>query len=335
MKMLMWPYVYKDMRLTWKEQCNWTAQAFCDEGFEVLKHKDFKCDSFPMTREYSPSIDSEVDIVIYNHCDLSCLRPKNRLIKAKKTLFWKPTTPTPRSTAIDLMGFGPYSYITYHKPPFESIPDDDVQEFFEGFVRFFINRNENKWGEVKKSNAKLPDEYYLVLGQIPTDSVVTRHGFGDYESRLTAVIRELVNISDIPIVVKIHPRIDYRHKPGTWSRPMQQRLQKLDKKSNLFVYIGNVDVHSFLENAKCTFVANSGVGMEALLHHKPIITWDYPEYHWVSYDLRLLADLERALNIDEWYNRRLADKWIYWYMQKYSFRDLEGARRRVREIIRC
>jgi len=144
-------------------------------------------------------------------------------------------------------------------------------------------------------------DYVLVLGQTLKDATVDTMWFGDYWKALYSVIHALVQIVNCPVVVKLHPYVDgyVGYADGVpiptseteISTAIKHKLEGLGAK----VYRGLASVHSFLPKARSVVLCNSGAGLEALLHKKPVIAWGYPEYHWACYDLRHLCDLPRAL----------------------------------------
>ena len=79
-------------------------------------------------------------------------------------------------------------------------------------------------------------------------------------------------------------------------------------------------------------VGNSGAGFEAMMHDKPIISFCFPEYHWVTYDLRKICDLHAAIGLD-WFNKASQRRFLYWYMEKYCFYDYNSAKRRIDDLL--
>ena len=171
-----------------------------------------------------------------------------------------------------------------------------------------------------------------MLGQCDGDEVVTRHDFGSYVTKLEQVVRELARVDpERDIVVKLHPYMDGEFaKDNVFSNSIKQKLSVISPKVR--VYTGKSNIHNFIRNARCVLMANSGAGFEALMHHKPIIAWGFPEYHHVCYDLRHLASLMQAIKLD-WHDPKKSDQFLCWYMEKYCFYDLPSCERRVKELL--
>ena len=234
------------------------------------------------------------------------------------------TVPDNYHTTLDELGYGPYSSITYAKPDFEKVNKQEADNFFNTTVNNWIKSKETKWaGRFENNVIEITDkDYYLVLGQCFGDEVVTRHDFGVYYIKLESIVKELARLTNNLIIVKLHPYTDGNLAKDTiFSEEIKAKLEKLG--NNIKVYIGKSNVHNFIENAKCIILANSGAGFEAMMHHKPIITWGFPEYHWVTYDLRHLADLGRAIKLD-WFDKEKQDKFLYWYMEIAQAIDVVG-----------
>jgi hypothetical protein len=330
MKAVIWGYKYSDMKVSWARQMRWVAEALRLNDVEV-KHKDIVCKGLSVPT-YNPKKDNPCDIAIYNHIDISNLT--GNVLKAKNNWFFKPTVPDEVHTTLDTLGYGPFSSITYSKPDFESVSNAEVSNFFSTKVEDWKNSGTNKWSlEGFKEKPEIPyKDYWLILGQCGGDSVNTRHDFGDYFTKLRQVATELSRIDDRLIIIKLHPHMDGKDADNTvFSESFKTQLEKISK--NIKVYNGKIGIHNFIENCKAVILGNSGAGFEAMMHHKPIIAWGYPEYHWISFDLRHLANLVRAINLD-WFDVKRQDKFLYWYMEKYCFYNQETCNKRVGDLIR-
>ena len=115
-KTLFWPYKYPDMKETWRQQTIWIAKALEENGYQILKHPNFICDGLNCDI-YDWKKDKFLDIVIYNHADISHLT--GDIAQSNCNLFLKPTVPTKYHATLDILGYGPFSSIAYYKPNFE------------------------------------------------------------------------------------------------------------------------------------------------------------------------------------------------------------------------
>jgi hypothetical protein len=315
---------------------NWLINSLLHEGIEVKPHSNFKSNGIERLEKYNPEKDNDVDICIYNHTDESMII--GDVLKAKQNWFFKPTVPDEVHVTLDILGYGPYSSITYKKPTFEDAAFKyQIREFFNNKVKNWVDSKISKWGDKLSQVQEIPeDNYYLVLGQCGGDSVVTHFDFGHYFTKLEHIVKELVRVGDRQIIVKLHPYTDGEEgtagsfKNFEFSLKLQKTLESISPKVK--VYIGKISVHNFIQKAYCVFLANSGAGFEVMMHHKPLIVWGLPEYHWTSYDLRHLADIRNAIKL-EWFNKDKQDRFLYWYMEKYCFYNQKTCDRRVKELL--
>jgi len=333
---ILWPFVYKDHRAnatwSWATRFQWLAEALIEEGFTVLQHSEFLCD-IEGAKPYKG--EKECDVVIYNHCDLTQI--KGDIVKAKKTWIFKPTAPDNFQTTLDELGYGSYSSITYQKPDFENIPKEEVEAFFDTRVKNWLDKNTSKWGENHFSPIDLGklDDYYLVLGQCGGDSVVNHQDFGAYFNKLRKITNYLIGLGDRHVVVKLHPYMNGKdYVKGKDKDVIREFITDYhSKRESVSVFGDFSSVHSFIPQAHSIITGNSGAAFEVMMHHKPIISFCYPEYHWVTYDLRKACDIWRAVKVEDWFDKEASDKFLYWYMDKYCFYDKESAKNRIRDLL--
>jgi hypothetical protein len=331
---LFWPYKYNDMQSDWQIPVMQLSRSFNKLGYTVLRHPHFKCHGL---NEVSSLYDSEkhkkVDICLYNHTDISHII--GDIIPSNKNLFFKPTVPERGYTTLDTIGYGPYSSVTYEKPFFNKYSQGEVNDFYDIFVKRWIDQRSNKWKEhFTPENIEVKEkDYYLILGQCFGDEVITRHEFGSYEAKLHQIINELLRIDkDRTVLVKLHPYTNGKvTTTDGFAQAIADRIKEISNR--VIVYSGNLSIHDFLPNCRCVFVANSGAGIEAMMHNKPIVSWGNPEYHWVTYRLLHLADIIRAIDTKNWFNKFSQQQFLYWYTRYYCFYDDDSCERRILEVL--
>jgi len=333
MKAILWPYRFKDMDVSWSRQVRWIVTALQKRGWTVIRHGEFLCAGLEELPVYNCYKDRDADLCIYNHADAGELG-KNAL-SAKLNWFFKPTVPDNLHCTLDRLGYGPFSEPTFNKPDLSAVSDVQVEEFFKTQVAGWVENACTKYGEAyrgAKANISQRD-YWLVLGQCQGDTVVTRMSFGNHAHKLQQVVGALLQYSDNPVVVKLHPYMDGRAaKDDKYSESVQKTLEKLG--GRVFVYRGQSNIHQFIRGARAVLLENSGAGFEAMMHGKPIICWGWPEYHWTSFALRLLPQLPLALKLD-WFNRTEQDRYLCWYMDHYCIKDEASTDHRVEELLKC
>ena len=102
----------------------WITTALHELGHEVQAHTKMNIE-LPHSKPYDRS--DTCDIVIYNHATAPQIR--GNVIKAKHTWFFKATIPETGYSTLDPLGYGPYSSLTYDRPPFETPPVTEVESF--------------------------------------------------------------------------------------------------------------------------------------------------------------------------------------------------------------
>jgi hypothetical protein len=68
------------------------------------------------------------------------------------------------------------------------------------------------------------------------------------------------------------------------------------------------------------------------MHEVPIISYGFPEYHWVTKQLQSLTQLPKLCNDISWHKKEKAMKFIYWYINDYLCYDVESTKNRLNEI---
>lgn len=88
------------------------------------------------------------------------------------------------------------------------------------------------------------------------------------------------------LVVKRHP---YCRSPA-----VELAITEIRDRHRAAVHLTNASVHALIDGASAVLVANSGVGMEALLYEKPVFSFAASEYDIASRPVRALDDVAAA-----------------------------------------
>ena len=316
---------------------NWTvAYNLTIEAFKYLNYKVCISPHLNITPSIHPTeeiVDSSKDIYLYNHTYTEELYTSQSYF-GEKTLFLKPTAPTPDYFSLDTIGYGANSSITYTKPPFESILNENY--FYDTKVKEFKNTFANKWSNVShlqfsKDEVNVPENHILILGQMTGDSTVSQFSFGDHWKKLTSIVNSLKN--DFELVIKLHPTLEERSKkiPVLWDR-YEKDIQSW-KSQGILVLKGYESLHKILPHTRVAITENSTSGIECLMYDIPIISYGYPEYHWITKDLRHLTQLRGALLDLSWYSKILSRKWFTWYCTQYLCYDLKSTISQLEKLL--
>ena len=333
---VIWPYRFGNFRGTaWEPRMQDICRVLQERGYIIrigTQDKKLMDIDIPGAEPYDCEAMPPVDIAIYNHATRAEI--KGNIVPASRTWFYKPCGPTPEHVTLDRLGYGAYSEAAYARPRLTGIRKRDVKAWFTGPVQEWIGGNVCKWGNTFKPTPVWDNDYEMIIGQVPGDYTVRAMWFGDYIAALVSIVQELARVSPRKIVLKLHPYMDGKEKGKP--TPHKDRLMKLIgglvASNRVALYDGMCSAHPFYERAHSVWACNSGAGIEALLHHKPVVTWGHAEYHHAGYDLRHLVDSECALTLD-WHDRAASDKWIYWYLTRHCVYDATSAARRVAELL--
>jgi hypothetical protein len=307
----------------WGKMYFYVMEAFHKMGYKVHVSPHLIFDGPLPEYAFLGIEDSNDHVYVYNHTYTEEL-VKDGWYLGSKTLIIKPTGPTPECFTLDLEGFASASSITYNKPNFLST---EVGDFFDTTVKSIIKNKKHKWSNRTdivldaEIETNLPEDYTLVLGQMPGDSTVTEMSFGDHWRKLRLITLNLLQTSKYPVVLKVHPSLIQEAKGSDLDYYIKD-MEVLEAEGAI-VLKEAVNIHDVLPKARVVIVENSTSGIEALLHQKPLISYGYPEYHWVTKDLRHLHKLTEFVKNLNWHNKQEANKWVCWYYNSYLCKNAE------------
>ena len=243
----------------------------------------------------------------------------------------KPTAPTSKHFALDPHGYANTSEIAYEEP-FEYEHQKDMDW---SIIEDLIEKKSNKWDDSillkwrPAKNVKNREPFILVIGQKPEDETVKGFGFGDHWIKLSMIVDELTEARSVHennrVVVKLHPSWKSR---GAVKDKIDHWIQ-----CGVDVRTGYESIHDYLPYAKVAIVDNSTAGIECLMHQVPVISYGWPEYHWVTKKLQTLPQLHELVDDLSWHNKNQANKFIYWYINTYLCHDINSTMNRLKDLI--
>ena len=267
---------------------------------------------------------NSADLHFYNH---TCL--DNLGDRPTPALFIKPTAPTAKHFTIDDLGYANSSRLTFEEPNryeymYSHLNPTNNMDWSK--IEALIKEKANKWDDsilLKWKPAKdIPDNHILIIGQMPEDETVDGFGFKGHFDRLRMIVDKLQHEN---IVVKLHPRFKPR---GKTKDIVDDWIQ-----NDIDVRTGYNSIHDFLPHARIAIIDNSTAGIECLMHEVPIISYGWPEYHWVTNKLKSLTQLKELVIDTSWHEKDSARKFIYWYINDYLCYDYESTKKRLIECI--
>jgi hypothetical protein len=143
----------------------------------------------------------------------------------------------------------------------------------------------SKFDQPKRSSNLKRCDIFVPL-QLPHDETIKYHSPCSVEEFVRGVAEWCV-ANQKTVVFKGHP-INLAS-----MAPLEAIINKFDRRYVSYEVCGNV--HDFIEHADKVYTINSGVGFEALLHKKPLVTFGKSEYDCVSFKCSLNSvDMDSA-----------------------------------------
>lgn len=190
----------------------------------------------------------------------------NFTIKNKQVYYYMQTT-FPWIFSIDPKGWAAGASVY----PYSTLLTESTNSTVFNFLKDRALSNQSKFDQPNYKDVKLPEDFLLFACQIPHDETIKFHSSIGVGKALIYTCEATKDLG-IPLVVKGHPMnptsmiglknslVNYKH--VTW--------------------IDNVSIHQLISLSKGVVVVNSGVGMETLLHGKPVVTFGRAEYDCVT-----------------------------------------------------
>ncbi|WP_097729981.1 capsular biosynthesis protein [Escherichia coli] len=211
--------------------------------------------------------------------------------------------------SMDYMGYAGYSSLAYDSTP--NVINDSLKynnENIEQQISFYIKNNISKY---KQSDEEfhLESDYVFIPMQVTTDAVASL-SYIDGINLLKLVSEYFFNTS-IKVVVKRHPYCN--------SIEVEKLINELEKEGKIIV--SNSSVHHLIKGAKTIITVNSGVGLEAIIHNKPVIITGKSDYCYAAAAIvKNEEDLINAiLNLDSLSSdETLRRKFLAYYLLEYS-----------------
>ncbi|HAN7628932.1 TPA: capsular biosynthesis protein, partial [Escherichia coli] len=194
--------------------------------------------------------------------------------------------------SMDYMGYAGYS----------SLADDFTYKIIDNYskhinnieqqISFYIKNNISKY---KQSDEEfhLESDYVFIPMQVTTDAVASLSYIDGI--KLLKLVSEYFFNTSTKVVVKRHPYCN--------SIEVEKLINELEKEGKIIV--SDSSVHHLIKTSKAVITVNSGVGLETVIHNKPVIITGKSDYYYAAtaiakngQELRdIISDLE-SLNIN-------------------------------------
>lgn len=177
----------------------------------------------------------------------------------------------------------------------QEVGNDVAERFFVSLYDETVRANSSKYRQ-SDSDFLQPHRRFIFLPlQLSYDSVMQLSRVDFYVFYET--LRDWAAVRGYDLVVKPHPLA----KENPYNKRTDQRTEEIVNDSALHshVHLTNASIHKVLPLCSAVFCINSGVGIEALIHQKPVYTAGHCDYHWATHvinDSMSLNDIEEPLD---------------------------------------
>lgn len=267
-----------ELRLYWVRFVSWLANTCERAGIHVVTQE---LPAWEITREYIETLDAAV-VVVPHRCALDFEPgPTPVLFYMQEYFRWL--------FVVDEQGWSAAS--TVYPIRVGGLPSTISSSFEEYRSRLARGELQSKFAqptvrkihehslfeEITEQVAEVPAPSIFFPLQIPHDQSIQLFCDFEFDDVLEAVVR-WGEKSNVVVKLKPHPanmqlmmKYVEKYPEGTWLRWC------------------NENIHDLIADSQAVFTVNSGVGFEALLHGKPVVTFGRAEYDCVSVQARIDA----------------------------------------------
>lgn len=195
--------------------------------------------------------------------------------------------PIPPLYAIDRLGHSGWSEIANSSELQLTAKKFNIYKansIIKNYKEKFLKTRESKYHQ-NNFTEDLPNEYVFIPLQVQSDPVAKFAYIDAILLLKTAAKFALQN--EIHVVVKRHPYCDSLAIEAFTTR---------EQKNNSFFHVSQGNIHTIIENCLSVVTVNSGVGLEALIHGKPVYSCGLSEWFPASHQLFAPEHIERAFN---------------------------------------
>jgi len=155
----------------------------------------------------------------------------------------------------------------------ELVDAEEARNYFNDLQQRFVGARRSKYPQAE-ANCEFPAQFVFVAMQLLDDEVAK---LADWDSiKMAGHVISLMEREGIDVVIKRHPKCKHYL--------VDQFIREISEKSS--VHLIDAPIHDLIERSQAVCTVNSGVGLEALLHKKPVFTASPTDYDYLTDDLR-------------------------------------------------
>jgi len=212
--------------------------------------------------------------------------------------------------SMDHQGFAGYSSLASGRIDIAGFCRDKNEAELEGNYRTiyetYVGGNISKYAQSTQQK-KITGRYVFVALQVSTDIVANLAWIKGEE--LVRAVAEHYHGTDVKVVVKRHPYCK--------SIAIETILETLSKQG--MIQISTASVHDLIGEAEVVYTVNSGVGLETLMHMKPLVITGASDYMYgVTALAKTLDELQTVMSTTMEVDRRRVLELFYYYTNQYT-----------------
>ena len=228
---------------------------------------------------------------------------------------------------VDNKGYGGWSSIaeTPLQELIAGVSQDAADAHWEWLSKELVAEGRSKYFQDEDT---LPEDWknFVFLPMQVSDDAVAQLAWIDTLSLLEAMIEWAKNHEEM-VVVKRHPMC------------RDKKIAKVIEQASLagLIHVSTANIHRLVAASRAVVTVNSGVGAEALLQLKPVITTGGSDYAAATNKARSVEELHRELDdldqrkVDAREIRRLL--WAYTKRYMVHWNDREAIRQRIQDLL--
>jgi hypothetical protein len=159
---------------------------------------------------------------------------------------------------------------------------EGAEDFFQKLKTNWTDKNNSKFAQ-PDIKVELPKDFIFFPCQIPHDESIKYHSDVSAVSALDMTCQFAID-KNIDLVIKPHPI-----NPAAMAS--QKEVYNKYLESERIHWVENVSINQCLSECDSVFLVNSGTGLEAILHGKPIFNFGRADYDFVSWDATMVNEL--------------------------------------------
>lgn len=206
----------------------------------------------------------------------------------------------------------------------ENVDAEVAERNWQELYGRIVGNNSSKFMQTEERPPLVSD--YVFLPMQVLDDTVAAHARIDC-LQLLNIVAYWGEKTGRPVVVKRHPRCNFKE--------VEDALKKHEEAGRIIV--SNASIHALITGSKCVITVNSGVGAEALIHLKPVITTGKSDYMAATKFVKNESELNDALNEIPriWISQEKIKKFLWFYTKRYMphAEDRTAIQERVKMLV--